>query len=168
MNNEEGFEIERAQKIRGKYTYEPLSLVATDIKLYTDNSVDVGTYKYRIRAVNDNYSEYTNEILVTTEEITTPPLPDPETLYAPTDLNAQISGTEVTLTWNNNNAEETFFLVERGIKIIGEIIYDQGIESTNTPEYIETLEPGTYYYRVQASDGTDVSAYSNVVTVKIK
>lgn len=180
-DNEDGFLIERAEKIKGKYAYGSLITVSsgTGTISYTDSTADIGTYKYRIRAFNgeNNFSDYTNEVLVKVEESIMPPPepepepdPEPEILNAPSDLSAQISKLEVTLTWTSNNADGVEFYVERGVKITGKIDYEK-IASSSEVTYTDLLDsPGTYYYRVQAYKVVDgpVSDYSNVVTIRIK
>lgn len=65
--NEDGFAIERAKKIKGKYSF--VELDRTDVTFYSDNGVDPGIYKYRIRAfVGTTYSDYSNEALVKVRE----------------------------------------------------------------------------------------------------
>ncbi len=71
--NAEGFAIERATKIRGKYDFGAPSSVSyvtgPEATSYIDTGVDPGTYKYRIRAsfAGDTFSDWSNEVLVKVE-----------------------------------------------------------------------------------------------------
>ena len=63
-DNEQGFKIERAEKIRGKYKYSQIAIVNTDVVAYS-NSERSGTYQYRVQAYNDlMVSDYSNIISV--------------------------------------------------------------------------------------------------------
>jgi PKD repeat protein len=60
-DNEQGFKIERAEKIRGKYKFSLVDdSINADVTTYSD-SVASGTYKYRVQAYSDsNVSDYSN------------------------------------------------------------------------------------------------------------
>ena len=75
---------------------------------------------------------------------------------------------KVTLRWTDNSTNELGFYIERapagtnGFARIGQV-------AVNVTTFLQSgLAPGQYAYRVQAFNGTAVSAYSNQVTVKIK
>lgn len=72
-SNEEGFTIQRATKIRGKYDFYGDSSVSyeadSNATSYIDMGVALGTYKYRIRAfAGETFSDWSNEALVKVEE----------------------------------------------------------------------------------------------------
>ncbi|MCI5158506.1 MAG: PKD domain-containing protein, partial [Candidatus Electrothrix sp. AUS1_2] len=63
--NEEGVRIERAEKIRGTYTYSYIGQVGADATSFAD-SPGVGTFQYRVQAFNDTtetVSGYSNAVL---------------------------------------------------------------------------------------------------------
>ena len=176
--NEVGFEIFRAQKIRGKYNYDlnsPLSITGTDTTAYVDASVAIGDYRYKIRAksASDIYSDFSNEVSVKIEtSLPVEPDPDPGTLSAPV-LSASISGLNVNLTWSHDcpDGSTCTYYIERGVgKNINQAVFDPApIATTVGTSYIVAEESaGTYYYRVYAEDGVDQSASSNTVTARLK
>lgn len=173
-DNETGFTIERATKIRGKYVFELLKTISSNVTSYTDQSVEVGSYKYRLHALNDfATSDFSNEVAVKVETTlpTDPePEPDPVTLSAPT-LTTSVSGYDVTLNWSDEcPANETCtYHVERGIKITGKISFTE-IAVSYTTAYTDPLDgAGTYYYQVYITTASgDISDDSNIVTVRIK
>ncbi len=176
--NEVGFEIFRAQKIRGKYNYDlnsPLSITGTDTTAYVDASVAIGDYRYKIRAksASDIYSDFSNEVSVKIEtSLPVEPDPDPGTLSAPV-LSASISGLNVNLTWSHDcpDGSTCTYYIERGVgKNINQAVFDPApIATTVGTSYIVAEESaGTYYYRVYAEDGVDQSASSNTVMARLK
>lgn len=69
-DNEGGFSVERAKKIRGKYTFAEIGKIGENGTSYQDISVGSGTFKYRVRAfAGTTYSDYSNEVLVQVEEV---------------------------------------------------------------------------------------------------
>lgn len=96
---------------------------------------------------------------------------DPSIPSAPANLTASVSGSTVTLHWQDTSSNETGFRVERKLKI--------GKNSTNwqavatlalgTTTYSESgLAKGQYQYRVFAVNGPLLSAPSNTVTANIR
>jgi hypothetical protein len=60
--NEEGFIIERAKRVKGKYLFTPVGQTASNMVTFTDTIVEQGAYKYRVKAFNAlNSSVYSNE-----------------------------------------------------------------------------------------------------------
>jgi len=172
--NEADFEIFRAQKIRGKYNYDlnsPLAITAANTITYSDTSVAIGDYRYKIRAksVSDVYSDFSNETSVKVDT-SLPVEPDPGTLSAPV-LSTSVSGSDVTLTWSHDCPEGStcVYHIERGdAKVRGQINFTE-IMSENTLSYIVIESTGTYYYRViAATDSGDISDPSNTMTVRLK
>jgi PKD repeat protein len=171
-SNETGFDIYRAQKIRGKYNY---SLIGTSTSnTYPDTNIDVGDYRYKIQAKGDYnggdiYSDFSNEVSVKVET-SLPVEPDPGTLSAPV-LSTSVSGSNVTLTWSHDCPEGSTctYYGERGdAKVRGQINFSQ-IASVSTLSYDVMENAGTYYYRVTATtDSGDSSDYSNTMTVRLK
>jgi len=170
-SNATGFDIYRAQKIRGKYNYALLHTVTSNS--YTDTGMDLGDYRYKIQAkgIYNNetiYSDFSNEVSVTIET-SLPVEPDPGTLPAPI-LSASISGLNVTLTLSHDCpiGSNCTYYIERGEKVRATISFSQ-ISSGSASTYIITeASTGTYYYRVYATDDTSQSDYSNTVSARLK
>ena len=169
-NNEQGFKIERAQKYRGKYTFETLAEdIAENSFTFSDVVPEIGTYKYRVYAYNGVIvSEVSNEVLVKVEEITPPP---PGTLLAPTNLSAKLSRkTEtVALSWNDANGDGVEFIIERSSNgnNWSEITGPNTDVTLTVTEYDDSLsnQVGTFYYRVKAYKAGETSYASNVKTI---
>jgi PKD repeat protein len=67
---EEGFIIERAQKIKGKYNFDIIGTEVGDTPVYVDEDVSPASYKYRVKAYKDSIqSDYSNEVSVTVEAV---------------------------------------------------------------------------------------------------
>ncbi|MEH7075447.1 fibronectin type III domain-containing protein [Neobacillus drentensis] len=136
---------------------------------YVDTNLTTGTtYTYRVKAVNGTLeSDYSNTSSVTIKASTqTPPT-------APSNLKASLlDGPSIGLTWTDNSSNETGFTVERStdgvnFSAIGTSKAKNG--SKNILTYTDsTVETGkSYYYRVNALNGTTPSTYSNTVTISI-
>ncbi len=131
---------------------------------YSDSSVILGTtYGYEVYALIDSFpSAPSNPVTVT---VVAPPA-------APTALAAQLqSGPKVRLTWTDNAANETGFVVERSTNgaAFGQIAAPGPHSGTGNVAYTDTgVAPGSSYdYRVKAMNGAAASAYSNVPTVVV-
>ncbi|MDH5446397.1 MAG: multicopper oxidase domain-containing protein [Gammaproteobacteria bacterium] len=81
---------------------------------------------------------------------------------APTQLNAQASGTSIALTWLDNSNDETGFNIERSLD--GTNFAVLTTVNANTMAYTDTglSANTTYSYRVNASNDAGNSAYTNV------
>jgi PKD repeat protein len=94
---------------------------------------------------------------------------NPTLINAPSGLTASSPKPgKVTLRWIDNSTNEQGFYIER--TPAGTISYARiGQVAANVTTFSQSgLFPGQYAYRVQAFNGTTVSAYSNPVTVKTK
>lgn len=88
-----------------------------------------------------------------------------EGLNSPTNLSTTVDGLNIELTWNDNSANETGFIVERsttsdsGFAVIKTTEQNQEsyIDSSLTPET-------TYYYRIKAFNQSLESGYSNTAS----
>jgi PKD repeat protein len=87
------------------------------------------------------------------------------TLAAPSNLTATVSGSNVTLRWQDNSANESGFYVERAPR--GGAFARIATVGANAVTYVNSVSRGQYAYRVQAFNSTTVSAYSNQVQAKV-
>ena len=176
--NTSSFEIYKAKKVRGKYTFSLLTTTQYAINSYIDTEVDANSYKYKIRAKGlnpDIYSEYSNEVFVKVEtSLPTDPTPEPEpepdpTLLAP-NLSIAVSGKDVNLSWTHSCPEDgaCTYYVKKASKATGRSDFSYTYEGITTNSLAITEEVGTYYYKVYAIFNQDSSDYSNIVTARIK
>lgn len=132
----------------------------------TDTNLKAGTtYTYRVKAVNGTVeSIYSNTSSVTISEISP---------TAPSNLTASVVfGLGVKLTWIDQSLNETGFTIERSTDGINfTAIASRGLKtgSATTVSYTDTtVEAGTsYFYRVNAVNGSVASDYTNVVQAAI-
>lgn len=87
------------------------------------------------------------------------------TLAAPSNLTASVSNGVVTLNWVDNSSTEDGFRVERKSGGRWTLVVSTG---ANVTTYDDTPGKGSFQYRVSAFDGTQVSAVSNLVSVKLR
>jgi regulation of enolase protein 1 (concanavalin A-like superfamily) len=157
--DETQFEIERWSPD----AFTRIATVGANQTTFTDTGlVAARFYDYRVRAVSANgASPYSNTAPARTEGTATPPA-------APSSLAANVvSSTEVRLTWSDNSDNEYWFQLQRatGTGSFESVASIPG----NTTSYLDTARtPGTtYHYKISASSGGGVSAFSNIATVTI-
>jgi PKD repeat protein len=122
----------------------------------------VGTYTAKV-TVTDNRGS-TGSATVTITAMT-----DPNIIAAPSNLTGSAGRGSASLTWKDNSNNETGFHIERAVSgssnyaVVGNV-------GANATSYSESVAKGNYSYRVQAYDTSTgrTSAYSNVVTVRVK
>ncbi|MBI4304173.1 MAG: fibronectin type III domain-containing protein, partial [Chloroflexi bacterium] len=89
----------------------------------------------------------------------------------PSGLSANVTGptqNQVTLTWTDNSANETGFVLERSVNLFTTLERDFTLPVNTTLFVDTTVVPGTTYaYRVLAADATGSSPPSNVATVSV-
>ena len=160
-DNADGYHIERAIKYRGKYNFTRVASISAIATSYVDAVSESGTYKYRVQAYStspesDGLSDYSNEASVAVSETVTPdpePAPDPveDTFAAPGNLSATVSGDTALLTWTDNTTDETGFIIERGVKVIGVMVYENiGQTGAGQTSFADACGAGTFVYRVRA------------------
>jgi PKD repeat protein len=95
--------------------------------------------------------------------------PDPSVIAAPSNLTASSPARgSVNLTWRDNSANETGFQIERAAGTTSFVLV--GTVPANTTTWSETVNRGTYNYRVRAVNATTGvnSAYSNTAQIRVK
>jgi PKD repeat protein len=93
--------------------------------------------------------------------------PDPNVISAPTNLTGTAGKASAKLTWTDNSTNETGFYVERAVSGSSNFVR-VGTVAANVNTFTDSVARGNYVYRVQAFNGSAVSAYSNTVTVRVK
>jgi Zn-dependent metalloprotease/transcriptional regulator CtsR len=152
--DEEGFSIERSTD---GTTFLVVATVGPNVAAWADTGLTAETpYTYRVRAFGGTfYSDYTNEASATT-------LPTPA---APSGLTATVvSSGRINLAWTDNSTYEQGFKVERSTD--GQTFTEIATLGANVTTYASLGLAGstTYYYRVRAYDGPNLSAYTNVAS----
>ncbi len=117
-------------------------------------------------------ARYTAQLTVTdnqgaTNSTSVPISVTPNSVAAPSNLTATVSGKNVTLRWNDNSANESGFYVERAPQ--GGAFARIATVGANVVTYIETVSKGQYAYRVQAFNSAtgQVSTDSNQAQAKV-
>jgi len=168
--NTSKFEVYRAKKTRGKYIYGDY-IGTSQTNIYIDENVDIGDYKYKVKAVGVSeglYSDDSEEVLIKVTTILDVPEPNPGILDIPV-LNSSISGNTITLSWTHScpDTENCIYYLERASKVIDRKkfveLYIGSIKSFEITE-----NSGTYYYRVYVKTATEQSEYSNVITFRLR
>jgi PKD repeat protein len=86
---------------------------------------------------------------------------------APGNLTGSSGKGSATLTWKDNSNNETGFYIERAPS--GSTKFARiGAVAASVTTFKDNVSRGAYDYRVQAFNGSLVSAYSNTVTVRVK
>jgi hypothetical protein len=160
-NNETGFQVQRSTS--STFSSPTTFSVGANATTYVDKTaVKSTTYYYRVRAVDAAVdSAYAASVKVTTPSVIT--------VNAPGNLKAVAnSPTQVTLTWADNSNNETGFEVQRSTSSTFSSPTTFTIGKPNTTTFLDTTAVGstTYYYRLEAIDGTTASSWSSSASVK--
>ncbi|WP_070962575.1 S8 family serine peptidase [Vibrio sonorensis] len=95
---------------------------------------------------------------------------DPNVFNAPSNLTALVDGFDVNLTWRDNSNVEVGFVVERGIKFRGRIVYTElplvGVDVTSFTDTVS--DTGSYRYRVSAENAAGDRVTSETITVSVE
>ncbi|NOQ78028.1 MAG: S8 family serine peptidase [Gammaproteobacteria bacterium] len=170
-----GFEIYRAQKIRGKYNYTSIVQDTGLVSKYVDGNLDLGDYRYKVRAMRVDangdtfYSEFSNEVSVKVE--TTVTEPEPGTISAPVLSVSSDNLPIINLTWTHEcptDATCIYFIEKGNAKVRGQINFTALADGTGLSYPDTELSSGTYYYKVYATTESDTSDDSNIVSVRLK
>jgi hypothetical protein len=158
--NESGFTIERSSQ-DGNSGFQAIKQLTTNAVAYTDNTVlSRSVYYYRIRLNGSAAVAYSNVIRVeTTATIGTPP----------TSVTAiALNSASARIDWEFSGTGITGFVIERSrddkkhFEVAGSVSAQQ---RTYTDQQLESSS--TYYYRLYAVNGDDVSDYSSIVNISV-
>lgn len=145
---EEGYIIERGQG--SPVNYAVIDTINANDSVYVDLTANPNQlYSYRVKGYNYlKTSEYS---------------PVGQNLLPPAGLTAKsVTLGEILLEWNNPNAEENGFVLERSVNNDTEFaVYDT---LANVESYLDTnvVDASTYFYRLRAIKGSVRSGLSNV------
>ena len=152
-----GTRVERAPSISGPFTV--VANLPNAVSSFSDTGLTPSTsYYYRVSVSNLTGSSVFSEVI----PITTPGYAP----SAPTSLAATpISSSQINLTWVDNSADETSFIVERSTSAAG----TYALIATLAPNIISYSDFGlpaatTYYYRVQATNSGGNSPSTNIIS----
>jgi hypothetical protein len=161
--NETGYTVERAPDqagVAGTYA-QVASLPAGTVTYGSTGLTSTTRYWFRVRAFNaSDVSTYSAEANATTLLLPA----------APSNLQGQaVSTTRIDLTWTDNATNETAYVVERAPDNAGVAGAFAQIASlpAGAASYSNTgLSANTrYWYRVRATNSTDASAYSALLSI---
>jgi hypothetical protein len=171
-NNETGFSVERCRGTASFCGANPsqfteIAQTGANVDYYGDTGLPAATtFSYRVRAFNaSGPSAYSNIASATT--LGGPPAaPTALTALAGIPRPTRPRGAFVDLSWADNSADETSFVVER-CRGVG--CTDFAVRATvgaNATTYRDGSLPRrvTYRYRVKARNASGDSAYSNIAT----
>jgi subtilisin family serine protease len=153
---EESYALERRVGINGAFTV--LVMLPADTETYRDETgsdVEGSAFSYRVRAVAQGKSSFSNEAA-----LVAPPL-------APQALQADIDQTGVLLSWEDHSQVESGYELERRS---GSLPFQRlALLKPDSIDYFdEASRPATYTYRLRAlHDLAGPSAWSEEVTVSL-
>lgn len=141
--------------------YFSLTSISSTNTSYIDSTCSPDTkYWYKIKAKRDlNESSFSNIISTKTPPVGSPP-------SSPTNLSGvAINCNQIDLTWQDNAADETSYIVER--KTEGGTYSVKATLPANTTIYSDTTvnQNTKYYYRVKAKNSFGDSGYSNEINI---
>ncbi|HEX6851455.1 MAG TPA: PKD domain-containing protein [Candidatus Polarisedimenticolaceae bacterium] len=169
-NSETGFLVQRCQGTASACSANPslfldLAQTGSNIDYYGDTGLPAGTtYTYRVRAFNGSgNSGWSNTSTATTLSVL-PAAPTSLTARAGSTGNGKNKVPYVDLTWVDNAANETSYIVER---CAGSSCTNFAVRTTlgaNTTTFRDTsvAKRTAYRYRVKARNASGDSGYSNV------
>ncbi len=155
-SNETGFQIQRAPTAGGTFT--TIHTTAANATSYTNTGLTSNTtYYYRIRATNGTVNSAFTGVASATTTVT---------LAAPGCVTARaVSSTAIDLSWSDSNTAETGYQIERSTNATSgfEVITTAAANTTAYTDNGISTET-TYYYRIKAKAGSDLSAASATVS----
>lgn len=161
--DETSFTIERSS-LNGNSGFEPVNQVASNSIEYTDNTVSpLSVYYYRIRLDGSAAVAYSNVIRVVTKA---------EISLAPTNVTTvALNSASARIDWEYAGTGITGFVIERSRGDKNHFTPVASVDAELRTYSDQQLESGsTYYYRLFAVNGDEVSDYSNTsnVTISLK
>jgi hypothetical protein len=148
--SESSYRIEIATGAAGFTSYKT---VPANVTSTNSNNLPPNDYSFRVRAVSFSASEPSNTATATV-------------LATPTDLEADVLGSDVTLTWTDNATGEDGYKVERADNGGGFVEIDSVAADETTYQDLG-LASGSYLYRVRAYKGLDTSSYSSTASANL-
>ncbi len=152
-----GTVIQRASAITGPFTV--VADLPSAVSSFSDSNLSpLTTYYYKVSVRNFSGSSLFSEVIT----VLTPGYAP----SAPTTLAAVgISSNQINLTWVDNSADETGFVVERALSAAGPyaVIATSGSNAVSYSD-VSGSASTTYFYRVHATNSGGNSADSNIVS----
>ena len=158
--NETGFEVLRETQSGSSWNGATTLNSGANTTTITD-APGVGTFRYRVRAVNSaGNSAYTTNTQVTVA-VVAPSAPSGTAVSI-------VNGTQARVTWSDNSSNESTFEVARETQS-GSTWGSRQVYSSpaNTTAYTDTPGPGTHRYQVRAGVGSAFSSWTSFATVTI-
>ncbi len=162
--DEDGFLLQR-QVDGGDWDLEYAPLAA-NTTTYVDTGLDTGAYCYRVAArKNDDGTGQPCNSLPSNTACAQITLPQPP--IAPSGLNAQLSGSDALLDWQDNSDNEIRMMVERSTD--GQPFVTLVTLGANVTTYTDNtiLSLHTYTYRLKAGNDFGDSDYSNAISLYV-
>jgi hypothetical protein len=159
-SDETGFTIERSS-VNGNSGFEPIHQTALNAITYTDNTVTARTvYYYRIRLDGSAAVAYSNVIRIETPAAIA---------ISPANVTATaLTSASVKIDWQYAGTGITGFVIERSpddkkhFSAVGSVS-----DAIRTYTDQQLVAGRTYYYRLFAVNGEDVSDYSNTINITL-
>ncbi len=152
-----GTVIQRASAITGPFTV--VADLPSAVSSFSDSNLSpLTTYYYKVSVRNFSGSSLFSEVIT----VLTPGYAP----SAPTTLAAVgTSSNQINLTWVDNSADETGFVVERALSAAGPyaVIATSGSNAVSYSD-VSGSASTTYFYRVHATNSGGNSADSNIVS----
>ncbi|MFB3879681.1 MAG: hypothetical protein ACE149_00385 [Armatimonadota bacterium] len=160
--NEIGFRIERAPVVGGVVgAYVPIGTALANRTTFSAPTA-AGTYRYRVVVYNAAGSVNSNGLTIGG----TAGAPAAPSNLAVTAAYYNLLYARTTITWTDNSGNETGFRVQRATNPTFTTDLVTVLKGANVTTYQQYVAHGTtYYYRVQAYNGSGNSAWSNVASV---
>ena len=159
--NESGFEAVR-EALSGSTWGSATTITASANATQVVDAPGLGTYRYKLRAVNGvGASAYTSTVQVTVAEIA----PAPPSAITTTDLG---NGSQARVAWSDNSNNEAGFTVIRETQSGSSWINAVTTTTTaNATSYVDAPGVGTFRYRVRATNSAGSSAYTGWTQVTV-
>jgi len=162
-DSETGFTIQR--QVDGGAWDNNYALVGANLESYLDDNNGLpplpnGTYTYRVLAFNENGDSLPSNEAYAVISTDVP--------AAPSNLNADVNGFDITLTWTDNSDNEENFVIKRAVDSNTWYTLDDSIPPDTQIYYDLALLPDhNYKYRVKARNPLGDSDYSNEASAEV-